>query len=115
MLTKLFLPALNRTTSSVAQRTAMQRTLLAMLAIERYRLAHEGELPAKLDDLVPDFLDAVPTDPFDGQPLRLLRTEKGYLVYSVGTDKLDQQGNVGGEPTNGLDIGFRRENTEPDE
>ena len=39
------------------------------VAIERYRLKY-GKLPEKLPDLVPEFLAAVPLDPFDGRNLR---------------------------------------------
>ncbi len=39
------------------------------LAIERYRLA-TGKIPERLEELVPQYLRAVPTDPFDGQPIR---------------------------------------------
>src|SRR5205823_751945 len=50
---------------------------VAALAIERYRLS-QGHWPASLDHLVSDgFLDAVPTDPYADQPIRLKRTADG--------------------------------------
>jgi len=61
------------------------------LAIERYRLSH-GQLPASLDDLVPDHLPGVPQDPFDGRPLRYRRLEPGFIVYSIGPDETDNGG-----------------------
>ncbi|HNS21524.1 MAG TPA: hypothetical protein PKH24_13555 [Sedimentisphaerales bacterium] len=63
------------------------------LALERYRLAC-GELPETLDRLVPEFLSAVPQDPFDGQPMRYNRQDGGYVVYSVGEDGRDDAGRV---------------------
>jgi hypothetical protein len=63
----------------------------ALLAVERYRLAH-GELPETLAALVPDYLPAVPADPFDGAPLRYRRLDRGFLVYSVGEDAKDDGG-----------------------
>ena len=61
------------------------------LAVERYRLAR-GKLPEALGQLVPDYLPAVPEDPFDGTPLRYRRTERGFVVYSVGEDGNDDGG-----------------------
>jgi hypothetical protein len=41
---------------------------------------------------VPTWLPKIPTDIFDGQPLRYGRLERGYVVYSVGPDRLDDGG-----------------------
>jgi hypothetical protein len=62
------------------------RTLLAALAYERTH----GRLPLKLDDLVPDFLNEVPADPFDENPIRYSRERR--ILYSVGTDQVDNGG-----------------------
>lgn len=61
------------------------------LAIERYRLA-TGTLPDDLKALVPDYLEKVPIDLQDGQPLRYQRTEPGYRLYSVFEDGQDHGG-----------------------
>jgi hypothetical protein len=61
------------------------------LAIERYRLA-TGSIPGQLADLVPKYLEQIPIDPFDGQPIRYRRTEPGYLLYSVTDDGKDNGG-----------------------
>jgi hypothetical protein len=55
------------------------RCALAGVAAERYRRAH-GQWPARLDDLVPEYLAKVPADPSDGRPLRLRRTADGVAV-----------------------------------
>ena len=62
------------------------------LAVESYRLAHSGKIPAGLPELVPDFLPAVPRDPFDGQPLRFKTLPRGYVIYSIGADGVDDGG-----------------------
>jgi hypothetical protein len=61
------------------------------LALERYRLA-QGALPDSLDQLVPQYADAIPADPFDGQPIRYKLLDKGYAVYSVGWNESDDGG-----------------------
>jgi len=96
VLTQLMLPALNATFKATADRLALQRSALAAIAVARFRLRNEGRFPETLDDLVPDLLDAVPVDPCDGQPLRYSLSEQGGVIYSVGSDKKDDQGNVGG-------------------
>jgi hypothetical protein len=67
------------------------RLATTALAIERFRLAN-GKLPENLNELVPQFLSTVPSDPFDGKLLRYHRLAKGYVVYSVGQDGHDDGG-----------------------
>jgi len=75
-----------------ARNIADIRRMHTVVAIERYRLS-KGELPNKLDELVPAYPAAVPTDPFDGvEPLRYKKLTKGYVVYSVGMDGQDDGG-----------------------
>ena len=59
------------------------RVALAAIA---YRKQH-GEFPADLNELVGHGLKEVPTDPFDGKPMRY--DTVGYRIYTVGTDGLD--------------------------
>ena len=74
-----------------AQGIARQQLVRTALATERYR-AGEGRLPSSLIELVPDYLFQVPTDPFSGGPLKYANREGGYVVYSVGPDRLDDGG-----------------------
>jgi hypothetical protein len=88
---------------------AKLRCAVAALAAERFRLAH-NRWPESLDALVQaGFLDAVLIDPFDGMPLRLKRWAEGLIVYSVGEDGIDNDGNVDSvRPSDpGKDLGFR--------
>lgn len=70
---------------------AWLETAMTALAVERHRLGR-GRLPDALGQLVPDYLAAVPEDPFDGRPLRYRRTDRGFVVYSVGEDGRDDGG-----------------------
>lgn len=73
---------------------AIDRAARAALAIERFRRAEEGRLPDTLDALVPRFADVLPQDPFSDGPVRYRRTANGYVVYSVGTNLRDDEGDV---------------------
>ena len=66
-------------------------TAHAGLAIERYRLA-KGRLPETLADLVPQYLESVPLDPFDGAALRYQMLAQGFVVYSIGRNGWDDGG-----------------------
>ena len=45
-----------------------------------------------LGELVPAYLEAVPMDPFDGKEIKYKKLDKGYIVYSVGEDMIDDGG-----------------------
>jgi hypothetical protein len=51
----------------------------------------------------------LPTDPFDGQPMRLAETEKGIVIYSIDGDLVDDGGLVARQETKPhfRDFGFR--------
>jgi hypothetical protein len=67
------------------------RATQTALAVERYRLT-EDRLPQSLENLVPTYMEVVPTDPFDGQTLKYRTLETGFVVYSVGYDLTDEGG-----------------------
>ena len=71
--------------------TAKALTAQTAVAVERYRLA-KGHLPESLENLVPAYMEVVPTDPFDGQTLKYRTLETGFVVYSVGEDLTDEGG-----------------------
>jgi hypothetical protein len=70
---------------------ARLRCAAVAMALERYRQKH-GRWPDRLTDLVPEFLSAVPVDPFDGAPLRYRRQEEGVSVYALGRGPRDDGG-----------------------
>jgi hypothetical protein len=61
----------------------------AMLGLKAYKTRH-GRLPQTLDDLVPEYLKAVPIDAFDGKPIRYDPAKR--ILYSVGKDGADGGG-----------------------
>jgi hypothetical protein len=78
------------------------RLALTALAIERYRNQLE-KLPESIDEIVPDFLQELPEDPFTGVDLMYERRDKGYVLYSVGRDREDDRGLEQSEKKNSAD------------
>jgi hypothetical protein len=70
---------------------AQLRLLLAETAVRQYVLA-EGAPPESLASLVPEYLSAVPRDPYRDAPLVYRRTPDGYLLYSVGNNGVNDGG-----------------------
>ena len=108
IFSRILLPSLAKAIQRDAEHTARVRTSQTALAVERFRLAHSGNLPGSLNDLVPAYLFSVPCDPFDGQPLRYKRLAPGYVVYSIGNDMRDDGGIEGdpNKPNSAKDITF---------
>ncbi len=78
--------------SAVAQ-TGVDQTILAC-ALERYR-AVNGRFPETFGALVPQFIDKVPTDVCNGQPLKYrLEGDGRFILYSVGWNEKDDGGTV---------------------
>ncbi|MFM8360746.1 MAG: hypothetical protein ACKOET_19525 [Verrucomicrobiota bacterium] len=101
LLSGMLLPAFTKFADKAASAEAMVVAAQVACALEGYRVARAGTLPERLESLVPEWLAAVPADPFDGQPLRYLRQGAGYTVYSVGEDRKDSGGRErprGGKP-----------------
>ncbi len=71
---------------------AQNRLLLVALALRAYR-SEQGRFPDALAELVPNYLRAVPADPFaTPAPLCYMRRETDYLLYSIGPDCHDDGG-----------------------
>lgn len=103
----VMLPRVYQALSDDLRYQSRTEAAIAAVAIERYRLAHGGALPASLETLVPRFLPAVPVDPFDN-PLRFRPLEVGYVVYSLGDDLQDDGGfDRWGQSGGREDVAFR--------
>jgi len=108
LLTSMILPSLFNTSREVARAEARREVARAAIAVVRYR-AERGSAPQGLADLVPDLLPAVPQDPFDGAPLRMLTRDGAVILYSIGPDLADGGGMLGEQDDEVDDIGMRIE------
>lgn len=110
VVTNILVPSLGAPIRNhVAAMTKIQTVQLALVIEQRHLEGHA--LPADLSELAADHIDAVPIDPFDGQPLRYMRLDDGYVIYSVGTNGTDDGGAVErseGKPAPDLGIRVQR-------
>lgn len=80
--------------SFVEASSAARRCLTTTaLAIKAYQAEHGGTSPASLSELVPQYLPAVPADPFQSaKPLGYLQRDGQRVLYSIGPDGVDNGG-----------------------
>jgi hypothetical protein len=94
VMAAMMLPALTATVKKYGYVQSSVDLARVACALERYRLAH-GKFPESLDALSPAFLQKVPHDLINGQPLHYLRTgDDKFLLYSVGWNETDDGGTV---------------------
>jgi hypothetical protein len=77
------MPALDKARDAFARRAAILKTAAVGVAAERYRRA-AGSWPTELRQLVPNYIAALPTDPYTGAPLQSAQVAQGFSVYVKG-------------------------------
>jgi hypothetical protein len=88
---------------SIAATAGMAAARVARLAVavEQYRRAR-GALPERLQDLsLQGETTEAHLDPFSGEPLKYIRHDDGYTIYSVGRDVRDDGGQLIADPPPG--------------
>lgn len=78
--------------SHAARSEALTRCASAALSVRKWEKDH-GSYPATLEELVPAYLEELPSDPFSEGSLLYKVEEFSFCVYSVGSDKRDDGGN----------------------
>lgn len=93
-LERLLLPALSKAAKKFAYAQSSTDLAHAAIALERYHLAHVN-YPETLDVLAPQFMEKIPHDIINGQPLKYRRETNGqFILYSVGWNEADDGGVV---------------------
>jgi hypothetical protein len=94
VLAVMAIPAIDKAAKKFAVVQSSIDLARVAIALERYRLAH-NEYPVSLDALVPQFIEKLPHDIINGQPLHYRRTDGGkFVLYSVGWNEKDDGGTV---------------------
>jgi ABC-2 family transporter protein len=115
-LTRFFLTNFEGAVVSLDRELVGRRALEQAVAIEAWKLGHNGQYPQTLDALVPGLLSRLPLDPFSGKPFHYVRSEGQEvrppttlpyfdesfhrrptrpgqpLIYSIGPDREDDKG-----------------------
>jgi hypothetical protein len=107
-LSRLLIPAVDKVAHTYWRTTALERSAVIGIACERFR-QERGRWPAAVNELKPAFLAEIPTDPYNGQPLRYAKSATGVVVFSVGK-RPQQAGQRGPGETGlppGIEYGFR--------
>jgi len=91
IVARMIMPAITGIPASAAGGDARHRLATVAVAMAACR-AKTGKYPAALPELVPEYLAAVPLDPFDGKPLRMKTSADGIVLYSIGPDFTDDGG-----------------------
>jgi hypothetical protein len=109
----LMLSLVTQANERVVQLTWQLKTheigVITLLALQRYFRAN-GNYPDNLDQLVEQgFLKQPPRDPFGPGPLTYRKTDTGFILYSWGTNRKDDGGQLGtgsqGQPRQWADNG----------
>src|SRR5262249_53350095 len=88
------------------QSEQVQRNLHVAFALGVFHRDY-GRYPAKLDELAPKYLAAVPDDIFSGSSLIFHSKKDSYLLYSVGVNGKDDGGRCYSDDPPGDDLGVR--------
>jgi hypothetical protein len=96
MLTSRSLPV--EAFAQVIDATALivDRASRVAVAVERFERDRRVR-PESLAELVPQYLDTIPGDPYTGSALQYRRGAGRYTIYSVGPDKKDDGGDLTSE------------------
>jgi hypothetical protein len=102
----MLLPTLSRSRNVSVRCRALYDALRLALAIKLYQ-AETGVYPDKLQWLVDDkVVEALPVDPFSGEPFRYRVKDGQFVLYSVGANRKDDGGKVETRPGRAEDVGF---------
>jgi hypothetical protein len=102
----LFTPAVRKVQNAADRSEQVQNNLYLAFALAAYQHDH-GLYPKELTALVPKYLDKIPMDLFACQPLVYRPNEKGYLLYSVGVNGRDEEGQGSEDDPPGDDLSVR--------
>jgi hypothetical protein len=93
ILAAIAVPDYSRAFQTLAHNQAEMNEAVVACALERYRLGH-GQYPETLEALSPQFIEKLPHDIINGQPLHYRRTDDGkFVLYSIGWNEKDDGGN----------------------
>ncbi len=98
-------PGMIRAGTTWYQKWAQFDNLLIAIALELYRNDH-GQYPDRLEQLVPDYMDRLPRDPFNGKPYLYKNLGSEFSLQVNGGDQKMQPGYF---PHKGMDDQLKKQ------
>jgi len=93
-LVRIGIPNLGKVSHVTARRQTLVDLTRVACALERFRQSQKNH-PEKLNELVPDWIDHLPTDVITGETLIYRRNpDAGYVLYARGLNGTDDGGTV---------------------
>lgn len=87
----IIIPSLTRSKETTENASVLQLLCSTALgAVDFYK--DNKKFPENLNKLVPKYLTIIPTDPFDGKPIKIKSVKNGLVLYSVGPNGKDDGG-----------------------
>ena len=102
-LVALFLPAVTRVQVKDERTTQEHHNLRIAFALSGYHHTHKS-YPDSLEKLTPRYLSSVPKDRFSDTCLKYVLKGDGYLLYSIGENQCDDNGNTAEDTPKGDDL-----------
>jgi hypothetical protein len=93
ILARLAMPNFLKAIQTTARNQNQVNEARVACALERYKLAH-SQYPDSLDALVPQFIEKIPHDVINNGQLKYLRSNDGFVLYSIGWDEKDDGGST---------------------
>jgi len=85
------LPHFGKVQDAADRMEQAEQNLHVAFSLAAFR-SDNGRYPANLDELAPKYLAKIPGDMFSGKPLVYQLIDDGYLLYSVGVNEIDDDG-----------------------
>ncbi|MGB2987268.1 MAG: hypothetical protein WBE26_15475 [Phycisphaerae bacterium] len=95
VFSRMMLPSLSRAITLSERVKADFAATRAMVAIRIYMLENDGQLPASLHEVEETLPEGALVDPFSSDLLVYRPTDDGFLLYSVGSNLVDDGGQRG--------------------
>ncbi len=106
VLMATLLPAVCKVQDAADRHEQTIQNLRVAFALAGYHKDH-GSYPSKLDELAPKYLKALPNDLFTAKPLIYRPSTDGFLLYSVGPNGKDDDGQGSMDTPRGDDLPVR--------
>ena len=91
ILAQITAPAILRAIEAFDRAVAQAQNAHQALALKRYKQT-QGQYPDQLQQLISGDFKALPIDPFNGEPFHYKKEGEGFLLYSVGRNRVDEGG-----------------------